>query len=48
MVTMGSSVIGREGSRDCKLIGWTGPEEAQASQSACSHVTPLDQSQSSP
>ena len=24
MVTMGSSVIGREGSHGCKLIGWTG------------------------
>ena len=34
MVTMGSSVIGREGSRGCKLIGWPGPPQAQASQSA--------------
>ena len=30
MVTMGRSVIGQEGSRGCKLIDWTGPEEAQA------------------
>ena len=47
-VTMGSSVIGRERSRDCSLIGWAGPEEAQPSQSESSHMTSLSQSQSSP
>ena len=48
MVTMGWPLIGWEGSRDCNLIGWPGPEEAQASQSGYSHVTPPDQTEASP
>ena len=48
MVTMERPLIGREGLRDCNLIGWPGPEEAQASQSGYSHVTPPDQSEASP
>ena len=45
---MGSSVIGRELSRDHAPDWMTGPEEAQAANQGHGHVTALDQSQSSP
>ena len=45
---MGSSVIGRELSRDHAPDWLAGPEEAQPANQGRGHVTALDQSQSSP